>query len=136
MHKEVILPLAHPSRPNSRMDLVVHVPGGKGPVHIDVSIASALSQEALRSRSAHIDGRAAELAAAHKRGDYPLITVCPFIIEDHGRWGADAIAFVRRVAPSGPSSRSRALRQLYHRLSAVLQRHAADSVLAAIRHER
>ena len=135
-HREVILPHAHPTCTNARMDLVVHIPGRGSPVNIDISIASALSVEALRGRSAFADGRAAEIAAGRKRDDYPLIRVWPFIIEDHGRWGEDASSLARQIAPSEASARSRALRELYQRLATVLQRHAADAVLAAVNHGR
>ena len=115
------------------MDLVVHVPGVSSPFHIDISIVTALSVEAL-ARGSHLhDGKAASIAANGKRTDYPLINVTPFIVEDHGRSGEDALAFIRRVAPVDPGQRSKAIRELYHRLGAVLQRSAADAVLAATR---
>ena len=126
------MPCAHPDRPNARMDLVVHVPGRGTPVHIDVSIASALSAEALEARSDQVDGRAAAIAAARKHTNYPLIDVTPFIVEDHGRFGTEDIAFVKQVAPVDLVDRTIARRLLYHRLSSVLQRHAADAVLAAV----
>ena len=118
------------------MDLVVHAPGAKEPIYIDVSIVSALSVEALRGGSASQDGKAAELAAKHKHNDYPLINLTPFIVEDHGRLGTEALAFVRRIAPIDLSARSKAIRDLYQRLGSVLQRKAADAVLAAIGGQR
>ena len=121
-----------PTKPNARMDLVVHIPGRGVPVNDDFSIASAASIEALEGRSDTVDGKAATIAAEHKRTGYPLITVTPFIIEDHRRFGAEAIAFVKQVAPVDPAERTVAIRTLYHRLSSVLQRCAADAVLAAV----
>ena len=100
VHWEVIMPTANPRRPEARMDLVVHVPGHSAPFHVDISIASAMSQEALQGGAARHDGKAADIAAKGKHRDYPNITVTPFIVEDHGRFGTDALEVVRRVAPT------------------------------------
>ena len=132
VQREVTLPNAHPDRPEARMDLVVYSPGCSSPAYIDVSIVSALSQAALSGGAANHDGRASEIAARGKHKDYPLIPVTPFIVEDHGRFGDEAVKFIRRVAPAEPGPRSKAVRDLYHRLGALLQRHAADAVLSAI----
>jgi len=131
VEREAVLPFAAPARPEARIDLVVHVPGRGVPAHVDVSIVSALSVEALQKGSASQDGRAAEIAENSKRRDYPGIRVTPFVVEDHGRYGEEAAKFVRQVAPKEPAARSRAIRDLYHRLGALLQRKAADAVLAA-----
>ena len=126
------MPCAHPDRPNARMHLVVHVPGRGTPVHTDVSIASALSAEALEARWDQVDGRAAAIAAARKHTNYPLIDVAPFIVDGHGRFGTEAITFVKQLAPVDLVDRTNAMHLLYHWLSSVLQRHAADTVLAAV----
>ena len=115
------------------MDLVVYAPGSSSPAYVDVSIVTALSQAALAGGSANHDGKAAEIAARGKRRSYPLINVTPFIVEDHGRFGEEAVKFLRSVAPVDPRLRSKAMRDLYQRLGALLQRHAADAVLSAIR---
>ena len=114
------------------MDLVVRTPDCTSPAYIDVSIVSALAAQALAGGSSKHDGKAAELAAKEKRKDYPQVNVSPFIVEDHGRFGDDAVAFLKRVAPPGASARSRAMGDLYHRLASFLQRTAADAVLASI----
>jgi len=114
------------------MDLVVYSPGSASPAYIDVSIVSALSQAALAGGAANHDGRAAEIAAKCKHRSYPQISVTPFIVEDHGRFGDEAVKFLRSIAPTEPRLRSTAMRDLYQRLGAILQRHAADAVLAAI----
>ena len=56
------------------------------------------------------------------------------MIEDHGRMGEDALALVRLLAPTLDVERSAAIRRLQQALGGVLQRHAADAVLAATRH--
>ena len=132
VQREVVLPLANLDRAEARMDLVVYASGSTIPSYIDVSIVTALSQQALASGSAKYDGKAAEIAAKGKRNAYPLINITPFIVEDHGRFGSDAVAFLKRVAPTDAAARSRAMSDLYHRLAAFLQRTAADAVLAAI----
>ena len=132
VQREVTLPSANPSRPEARMDLVVYPAGACSPIYVDVSIVSAVSREALSKGSAHYDGKAAEIAERAKRRDYPLINVTPFIVDDHGRLGPEALSFVRRIAPTSPTQRSKAISDLYHRLSAQLQRAAADAVLSAI----
>jgi len=132
VQKEVTLPFAHPDRPEARMDLVVYAPGCSVPAYVDVSIVTALSQEALSRGAANHAGRAAEIAAKGKHKDYPLIAVTPFIVEDHGRFGEEALRFLRRIAPTDPRLRSKAIRELYQRLGALLQRHASDAVLSAI----
>jgi len=63
------------------MDLIVYIPGETSPVHIDVSIASALSAEALGRGSARYEGKAAAVAADHKRRDYPLINVTHLLLK-------------------------------------------------------
>ena len=131
VEREVVLPHAAPGRPEARMDLVVHAPSRGEPEYIDVSIVSALSVEALTAGSATQDGKAAAIAEASKRRAYPNLRLTPFIVEDHGRLGDDAAGFIRRLAPSDPAARSRAIRSLYQRLGALLQRRAADAVLSA-----
>jgi hypothetical protein len=113
------------------MDLVVHAAGHANPILVDVTVVSAMTQEALRAGAARRDGAAAATAARKKRGKYPGVDVTPFVIEDHGRFGEDALALVRRIAPQEAGERIRALRGLYQTLGSVVQRHSADSLLAA-----
>ena len=113
------------------MDLVIHAPHLANAIHVDVTVVTALSQEALAAGSARRDGAAAQTAARNKRARYPNCPVIPFVIEDHGRLGEEAIQLARRLAPMVPTERSSAIRRLYQSLGAVLQRHSADSVLAA-----
>ena len=128
---EVLVPWAAPSRPEARMDLVVRAPGIATPFYIDVTIASALSQEALAANSAVSDGAAARVAARGKLRDYPNCPVTPFVVEDHGRLGDEALQFLRLLAPEDPGDRSKALRRIHQSLGATLQHVAADAVIAA-----
>ena len=113
------------------MDLVIHAPQSGNAIHVDLTVVTALSREAMAAEAARRDGAAAHVAARHKRAKYPNCPVVPFVVEDHGKLGEDVLHLVRQIAPSLPSERSTAIRRLYQSLSAVLQRHSADSVLAA-----
>ena len=113
------------------MDLVVHAPGVASPFYIDLTVVSALSTDALRQGSAVRSGAAAELAARGKYKDYPDCVLTPFVIEDHGRLGNEALQFLRSIAPTDAAERTKSIRQLHRSLGATLQRVAADAVIAA-----
>ena len=124
--------MASVDRPESRMDLILHAPAQDSPVHIDLTIVSPVSREALARGSADREGTAAMMAASRKRAKYPLIAVLPFVIEEGGRLGEDALGFVRKLAPREPKKRVEALNSLNHALGATLQRTAANAITAAI----
>ena len=128
---EVLVPWANTSRPEARMDFVIRAPGVATPFYVDLTVVSALSTEAMRGGSALRDGAAASIAAKRKERDYPNCSVTPFVIEDHGRLGEDAVRLIRMIAPSDAAERSRAIRTLHQSLGATLQRCAADAVIAA-----
>jgi hypothetical protein len=111
--------------------LVIHAPGVASPFYVDVTVVSALSSDALSGGSAVRDGAATEVAAKAKFRGYPNCNLTPFVIEDHGRLGNEALQFVRIVAPVDPSERSKASRRLHRSLGATIQRIAADAVIAA-----
>ena len=134
VRREVLVPHAAASNPEARMDLIIHAPGVAVPILVDLTVVSALSQDALERGSAQRAGVAAEAAARSKRAKYLGARMVPFVIEDHGRLGEDALALVRLLAPRRDTERSVAIRRLYQTLGCVLQRHAADAVLAATQH--
>ena len=74
---------------------------------------SALSVEALSKGSPQRKGVASEVAERKKRRDYPLINVLPFAVEDHGRFGEDALRFARKAAPAESGKRAIELARLY-----------------------
>ena len=98
VQREAILPQANPDHPEARIDLIVTIPG-QAPIYIDVTIVSAQSIEALSKGSGNRDGVACDIAAKRKARSYPNITVTPFVVEEHGSFGDDALNFVRKVAP-------------------------------------
>ena len=113
------------------MDLVIRAHGIVGQVFVDVTIVSVCAREALQKGAALRDGVAAALAARRKRDKYHNIPVVPFVLEEHGRLGADAIALAKKIAPLDGPSRSEAIRQLYQAVAAASQRIAADGILSA-----
>ena len=131
MHREVLLPHAAPASPEARMGLVVHAPRLAEPLMVDLTVVSALTQDALALGAARRDGAAAAAAARRKWARYPGVAVVPFVVEDHGRLGEEALALARLLAPADSEERSPAIRRLHQALGCVLQRHAADAVLAA-----
>ena len=132
VEREVVVPGASESLVEARMDLLIRAPNVAGPMYIDVTIVNAASREALGKVSANCDGAAALVAARHKREKYPFLAVIPFVVEEHGRLGSDAIAFARKLAPTEKSERIVAMRELYQSVACTVQRHSANSVLAAV----
>ena len=128
---EVLVPWAAPARQEARMDLVVRAPNVALPFYIDLTVVSALSSDALAGGAAIREGAAAEIGARGKFRDYPNCSLTPFVIEDHGRLGEEALRFVRLIAPAELSQRSKAIRRLHQSLGATLQRVAAEAVIAA-----
>ena len=119
---EVLVPWAAPARPEAQMDLVIHVPGFIAPFYVDLTVVSALSSDALSGGSAIRSGAAPEMASRGKFRDYPNCNLTPFVIEDHGRLGEEALRLVRCIAPVELAERSKAIRCLHRSLGATLQR--------------
>ena len=113
------------------MDLIVHSPLVAGGIRVDFTVSSALSADALARGSALRDGAAAAQAEAGKERRYDNCRVHAFAVEDHGRIGDSARDFIRMVAPTDPSARTKAISRLYQGLAATLQRVAADAVISA-----
>ena len=130
--KEQVVPIANDEHTESRLDLVIYSPRMSGAIYVDLTIASACSQEALSRGSAGFAGVAASIAEERKCSKYPNIDPWPFAIEDHGRWGDSAIALSRALAPPSLSLRSASLRRLQQAVAVALQRTAADAMLAAM----
>ena len=113
------------------MDLVIYSPRMAGAICVDFTVLTALSAEAISRVSGLRDGLASDLAAQRKQQRYTHCVTWAFAVEDHGRFGEDAIALVRALAPTEPQLRSRAIATLHQSLAATLQRCSADSMLAA-----
>ena len=92
--------------------MVVVSPPLAGPAYVDFVVLSALGHESLAKGSALKDGVAAALAGSKKCRKYPGCAVYPFPVEDHGRIGDAAAAFVRLIAPRAPAERSTSIAEL------------------------
>ena len=114
------------------MDLIVHAPNIVGPVHIDLTVLSATARKSLAKGVASREGTATASAAERKRAKYPMCAILPFVLEDHGRLGDDALGFVRKIAPRAKPERTQVLIGFYQAIGATLQRVAAVSIIAAI----
>ena len=90
--REQVLPTASPDHAEARMDIVAFSPRLSGPVYVDLTVVSALSVESIARGSALRDGAAADVASARKESRYPNCKVVGFAVEDHGRFGEDALA--------------------------------------------
>ena len=128
---EVLVPWAAPTRPEARMDLVVHAPGVAEPLYVDVTIVCAHSREAMAAGASVRDAAALDIAEKGKFKDYPNCNVIPFAVEDHGRLGDLALQFIRLLAPTCPADRSVAIRRIHQSIGATVQRGTADAILAA-----
>ena len=131
VHKEITLPSAADDHFESRLDLVIVSPQLAGPAFVDVVICSACSVDALQRGSGIAPGTAARIAEAKKTCKYPNIQAWGFGVEDHGRWGASALALARALAPSEPDERSSAMRTLFQSVSTALQKTAAEAMITA-----
>ena len=113
------------------MDLIVHSPLVAGALHIDLTVISAVSADALGNGSALRDGVASALAARCKIRKYANTEVYPFPIEDHGRIGESAVTVVRMLAPADNPERGIFIAELQRDLASTLQRASADAILSA-----
>ena len=59
--------------------------------------------------------------------------VRPFVIEHYGRWGEDALAFARQLAPAPDHGRSEAMAAFYQDVACAVQKANADAIIAAAR---
>ena len=125
------MPTAADNTDESRMDLVIRSPNHPRPIHVDVTIADATSIEALTKTAANRDAAAAQVLETRKIKKYPNIKVMPFCVESHGRFGDCAVQLARLLAPKDPTERSRAIGELYHGVSAELQRANAEAIISA-----
>ncbi len=125
---------AHHEHEYDRIDIVVAISGSD--THVDVAVVTPLSrqQDLLTTRGRH-DGHAASKAAARKRARYPHIGVLPFVIEDFGRPGKDALGFVRTLAAMDlERTPSEAATHLWQVLQAIVQGHTAQLLRHAESH--
>ena len=113
------------------MDLVMHSPRVAGAIYVDFTVVSALAVEAIAKGAALRDGVASIIAAQRKHQRYSHCVTWAFAVEDHGRFGEDALGLIKALAPTEPQQRSKAISVLQQSLASTLQRSSADAILAA-----
>jgi hypothetical protein len=97
---------------------------------VDVTVVSPYAGDAsFRAACARRDGHAARRAAIHKRSKYLTEDLVPFALETGGRLGADARAFVKRLASHADSSTMEA-QYAYKALLVTLQDGSAKQLLS------
>ena len=107
--------------------------------HADVTIGSVktdtIEERRIRNQT---DGRKAAVLADRKRAHYdptrnPHEGFVPFAIEARGRFGDDALALLRSMAPSDPSLRSCLIARGLQGISVRVQTRLAELLLSAER---
>ena len=113
------------------MDLIMYSPRVAGAIYIDFTVVSALSVEAIAKGAGLRDGVASDIAAQRKQSRYNHCVTWAFAVEDHGRFGEDAVGLIRALAPTEPQLRSKAIAALHQSVASTLQRSSADAILSA-----
>ena len=126
-----MVPGANPDHAEARMDLIMYSPRVAGAIYIDVTVVSALSVEAIAKGAGLRDGVASDIAAQRKQFRYNHCVTWAFAVEDHGRFGEDAVGLIRALAPTEPQLRSKAIAALHQSVASTLQRSSADAILSA-----
>lgn len=91
---------------------------------LEASVANAANRDAVAAVGAHVLGR-------RKRNKYPYIHVATFAAAAPGRLGGAVLQFVRLAALGEIASRASAIAPLHLRVASLLQRAAADEIIAA-----
>ena len=119
----------------NRADITWHTT--TAPVHLDIMVTSALTQAALAGN--HVmsitPGYANAQAEHHKRRKYAPHDVTPITFEAHGRFGNEALTFLRKLTNTSlEPERARAYHQAVQLFSTTLQRYNAKAIEAHIKH--
>ena len=108
--------------------------------HVDVAITTAATRTPGSERTARAEesGRAAAQMVRDKRERYPPDAnpgegLVPFVVEAMGRPSAEAVAFLRSLAPSDPAQRAVVLRSAWQGLSILTQTRLAELHISAER---
>ena len=133
------LPIHDPVMDRAILDVSFHERATGRRAHADVTIGSAKTDttEERRLRN-QTDGRKAAVLADRKRARYdptrnPHEGFVPFAIEARGRFGDDALALLRSMAPRDPSLRGRLIARGLQGLSVRVQTRLAELLLSAER---
>ena len=116
---------------NNRSDITWHT--ATQPVHLDVMVTSAFTKAALAGNHATSisPGYANSLAEKYKRRNYAPHPIVPIVFEAHGRFGAETLNFLRKLANTLPEPEQN---PMYHYavqlLSTTLQHYNARTIQA------
>ena len=123
-----------PDHEHDRIDLIVQIAGAE--THVDVAVVSPLTSQhdLIKTRARH-DGHAAIQTANRKRNRYPNLGVLPFVIEDYGRPGKEAIGLVRTLAAAdADTTHSQAATHIWQCIQAIVHGHTAQVIRQAEQH--
>jgi hypothetical protein len=108
--------------------------------HIDVAIPTAMTRSPGIERTARADedGRAAAQMVRDKRERYPPDAnpgegLVAFVVEALGRPSAEAVAFLRALAPTDPAQRAVVLRSAWQAISIIINTRLAELHISAER---
>ncbi len=130
VRREQILPEAN-TNAEARLDLTIHHSSLRRPAVVDVTVVNPTRTEYLSKGSASRNGAAADTAELDKIRKYPGISVTPFAVEEFGRLGECAIRLIKAIAPTEPDERSKAINDIYRRISGIVQKISADAIISS-----
>ena len=117
-----------------RIDLVLSLSAAETNIDVAIVAACTVQQALLKTRAKH-DGHAARHAAARKKDRYPNLRVLPFVLEDFGRPGREAIGLVRALAAmDNEATASESATHLWQSIQAIVQGHTAQIIRTAEHH--
>ena len=127
VHTEQEVPRWHTARERAVLDLVYAGPAANT-VKMDVSVVDgATTHRGVRQAKWCLARR--ERTKHHR---YPGPGLVPFVLDTRGRWGHEAMAWLRAVARTVPQDlRADAMARCRYKVSVALQRGVADQVWSA-----
>ena len=112
------------------LDVVYHM-GAKGRICLDVSLVDAANVARTRSNYKYVLKR----REREKHLKYPHVGLVPFVLDNRGRWGAEAETWLRQVLSEVPEEeRSEARCQLRASVAHSLQGQVAEQIALAVEH--
>ena len=100
--------------------------------HLDLTIVSATSQQALQAGASSKVGVAAKQSERAKKSKYDPHLVTPLVLESGGRAVSEFSQFIKDLLPIG-HTRSTVAQQIWQSIAVALQRANARAVLQAQR---
>ena len=119
------------SSPDNVLDIAWYDEAGLKAV--DIVITNPVREDAAKTRmAARTPGAMAARAERAKHRRYPEVSLVPFAIESMGRWGEEALAWVRAVAnQADPATASQQVAHLMQQVSCIVQGSVAQRLVEA-----